>query len=300
MLERFWENVHVKNPILDEVQVNDLISRITRHGFDSSGDSCLVLLMCALGLITRAFRAEESVSPGSSCYLEATSYFRAAQQRVGLIIMRGGLSAAQCLFFSGIFSATVFDKWTAWRYFSQSLACCQQFISPAMQATLGPGDLTSDKQAVYWSAWKSELEIRSFVNAADFPLPDHLTYPSFFPSPPEPTDTAQSHLDSRIITRQNVGWFFCLLEISMRRLSTRISQDLLSLHASPARSSRCRHSCGKTRMDMDCRLARSLAGECWLRGFRPEKGGSVLLSCPEVSMSALLCRRCRSVWRWRM
>jgi hypothetical protein len=210
MLERFWENVHVKNPILDEVQVNDLISRITRHGFDSSGDSCLVLLMCALGLITRAFRAEESVSPGSSCYLEATSYFRAAQQRIGLIIVRGGLRAAQCLFFSGIFSATVFDKWTAWRYFSQSLACCQLFISPAMRATLGPGDLTSDKQAVYWSALESELEIRSFVNAADFPLPDHLTYPSFFPSPPVPTDTAQSHLDSRIITRQNVGWFFYL------------------------------------------------------------------------------------------
>jgi hypothetical protein len=81
---------------------------------------------------------------------------------------------------------------------------------------------------------EGELEIRSFVNAADFPLPDHLTYPSFFPSPPEPTDTAQSHLDSRIITRQNVGWFFYLSEISMRRLSTRISQDLLSLHASPA------------------------------------------------------------------
>jgi hypothetical protein len=234
MLERFWENVHVKNPILDEVQVNDLVSQIMRHGFDWSGDSCLVLLMCALGLITRAFRAEDSVSPGSSCYLEATSYFRAAQQRIGIMMMRGGLRAAQCLFFSGVFSATIFDKWTAWRYFSQSLACCQQFISPAKQATLGPGDLTSDKQAVYWSAWKSELEIRSFVNAADFPLPDHLTYPSFFPSPPEPTDTAQSHLDSRIVTRQNVGWFFYLSEISMRRLSTRISQDLLSLHASPA------------------------------------------------------------------
>jgi hypothetical protein len=158
VLERFWENVHVKNPILDEVQVNDLISRITRHGFDSSGDSCLVLLMCALGLITRAFRAEESVSPGSSCYREATSYFRAAQQRIGLTMMRGGLRSAQCLFFSGVFSATVFDKWTAWRYFSQSLACCQQFISSAKQATLGPGDLTSEKQAVYWSAWKASLK----------------------------------------------------------------------------------------------------------------------------------------------
>jgi hypothetical protein len=39
-------------------------------------------------------------------------------------------------------------------------------------------------------------------------------------------------------------------------------------------------------MDMDCRLAWSLVGECWLRGFGPAKGGSVLLFCPEVSMSA--------------
>lgn len=234
LLERFWENVHVKNPILDEVRIHDLVSRVALHGFDSSGDSCLLLLICALGSITSTFRRDKSVSPESLWFSTATSYYRAAQQRIGPLMMRGGLQAAQCLFFSGVFMATVFDRWAAWRYFSQSLACCQQFISSAKQGILSTGDLTSDKQAVYWSAWKSELEMRSLIDAADFPLPGHLTYPSFFPTPPSPTDTVHLRRGDRITARQNVGWFFYLSEISMRRLSTRISQDLLGLHAKPA------------------------------------------------------------------
>ena len=100
---------------------------------------------------------------------------------------------------------------------------------------MSSGDLTSDRQAVYWSAWKSEVEMRNLIDASDFPLPDHLTYPSFFPTPPAPTDTVDLHIDNRITARRNVGWFFYLSEISMRRLSTRISQDLLALYAKPVR-----------------------------------------------------------------
>jgi hypothetical protein len=234
LLESFWENVHVKNPILDEVRLHDLVSRIALDGFDQSGDSCLLLLVCALGSITKTFKVDKSASPGSACFLGAKSYFRAAQQRIGPLMMQGGLRAAQCLFFSGVFMATIFDKWAAWRYFSQSLACCQQFISSAKHTAASPGDLQSDRQAVYWSAWKSEVEMRSLIDASDFPLPDHLTYPSFFPTPPTAVDTGHLRVDDRITARQNVGWFFYLSEISMRRLSTRISQDLLALYANPA------------------------------------------------------------------
>ena len=225
----------MKNPILDEVRIHDLVSRTALHGFDSSGDSCLLLLIYALGSITKTFKVDKSVSPGSVCFLDAVTYFRAAQQRIGPLMMQGGLRAAQCLFFSGVFMATIFNKWAAWRYFSQSLACCQQFMSFAKHSTMGPGDLTSDRQAVYWSAWKSEFEMRNFnlINADDFPLPGRLTYPSFFPTPPSPADALHLRIDDRITARQNVGWFFYLSEISMRRLSTRISQDLLTLHAKP-------------------------------------------------------------------
>lgn len=233
LLESFWENVHVKNPILDEVRVRDLRNKIALHGFDQSGDSCLLLLLCALGSITKAFKVEQSVSPRSACFLNAKTYFRAAQQCIGTLMMQGGLRAAQCLFFSGVFMATVFDKWAAWRYFSQSLACCQQFISSAKHTAASSGDLTSDRQAVYWSAWKSEVEMRNLIDASDFPLPDHLTYPSFFPTPPAPTGTDHLHVDVRITARQNTSWFFYLSEISMRRLSTRISQDLLALYGNP-------------------------------------------------------------------
>lgn len=231
-LDSFLDNVHVKNPILDEIETQQLISRYSRNIYDLSGESCLALLICALGAISNNFKTERIVSPGSQRYSAATSYFYAAQKRIGPLMSGGGLLAAQCLFFSGVFMATVFDKSAAWRYFSQALACCQEFSSGCLPSShTDVMQLSPEEQAVYWSAWKSEREMRNLVQATDFPIPDHMMYPSFYPTPPPPppTNNDDSSLDARMIQRQTAGWFFYLSEISMRRLSTRITKDLLSL-----------------------------------------------------------------------
>ena len=235
-LDSFLDNVHVKNPILDEGEAQQLISRFSHNGYDLSGQSCLALLVCALGAISNNFKTEDIVARGSQRYFAATSYFHAAQQRIGLPMSSGGLLAAQCLFFSGVFMATIFEKSAAWRYFNQALACCQEF-SPCRPSSSSPSphndstELSPEEQAVYWSAWKSEREMRNLVQATDFPIPDHMMYPSLYPTPPPPPPTSKdgSGLDARMMQRQTAGWFFYLSEISMRRLSTRITKDLLSL-----------------------------------------------------------------------
>jgi hypothetical protein len=57
-------------------------------------------------------------------------------------------------------------------------------------------------------------------------------YPSSYPTPPPPpADRQDWGLDARMMQRQTAGWFFYLSDISMRRLSTRITKDLLSLQS---------------------------------------------------------------------
>lgn len=234
-LDSFLDNVHVKNPILDENETQQLILRFSSTGYDLSGQSCLALLVCALGAISNNFKAERIVAPGSQRWSTALSCFHAAQRRIGLLMSSGGLLAAQCLFFSGVFMATVFDRSAAWRYFNQALACCQDFAPCPSSSQSHPDatELSPEQQAVYWSAWKSEREIRNLIQATDFPISDHLMYPSFYPTPPPPPANKQdqelSGLDAKMIQRQTAGWFFYLSEISMKRLSTRITKDLLSL-----------------------------------------------------------------------
>jgi hypothetical protein len=243
-LDSFLDNVHVKNPILDDSETQQLVSQFSHTGYDLSGQSCLALLICALGAISNNFKTEEIVAPASQRYSAATSYFHAAQKRIGTLLSNGGLLAAQCLFFSGVFMATIFEKSAAWRYFNQALACCQEFSPlPSSLSSSSPHnnatELSPEEQAVYWSAWKSEREMRNLVQATDFPIPDHMMYPSFYPTPPPPPPTSKdgSGLDARMMQRQTAGWFFYLSEISMRRLSTRITKDLLSLQFGPSKTS---------------------------------------------------------------
>jgi hypothetical protein len=242
-LDSFLDNVHVKNPILDESETQQLVSRFSYNGHGLSGQSCLALLVCALGAISNNFKTEDIVAPGSQRYSAAMSYFHAAQQRIGPLMSSGGLLVAQCLFFSGVFMATIFEKSAAWRYFNQALACCQEFSPCCPSSSPSPHhdatQLSPEEQAVYWSAWKSEREMRNLVQATDFPIPDHMMHPSFYPTPPPPPPTSKdgSGLDARMMQRQTAGWFFYLSEISMRRLSTRITKDLLSLLPGPSETS---------------------------------------------------------------
>jgi hypothetical protein len=81
--------------------------------------------------------------------------------------------------------------------------------------------------------------MRNLVRVTDFPIPDRMMYPSFYPTPPPPPPTSKdgSGLDARMMQRQTAGWFFYLSEISMRRLSTRITKDLLSLQPGSSETS---------------------------------------------------------------
>ncbi|KAK6355740.1 hypothetical protein TWF718_000127 [Orbilia javanica] len=258
LLDRFFTHTHVKNPVLDEVHTRQLVSRLALHGIDWSPQSCLALLVCALGSLAAPIGGNEDgygIMPNSHQYQTAQSFFQAAQKRLGICLTNGDIISTQCLFLSGVYMITVFRPIEAWRLFLQALSNCQTLdfltrqnpnwilnvphntASPSTPHTILTTASTDSQtrygnqtleQAIYWSAWKSEMEMRSELQPQDFKLPGarELTYPPFLPCPPNISD--QDPTIDGLTQSEQRGWFFYLSEISLRRLVSRIKREILA------------------------------------------------------------------------
>ncbi|KAH6698457.1 hypothetical protein BKA61DRAFT_622277 [Leptodontidium sp. MPI-SDFR-AT-0119] len=246
LVDSFFINVHVKCPMLDEPRIRETVSRLFLHGIDWSAESCLALLICALGAIAAPFGCDDPAPSGTTAYLTATSFYAAAQKRFGPLLGASQLLEAQCLFFAGVFKMSVLERFAAWRLFNQALACCQCFVflrQSRLRAgdglsgadscevrSAGSQDASTAEQAVYWSAWKSERELRRDLWLPDFHSSETelVDYPSFFPTPPADVDNPDRVLNREHQQRQAASWYFFLSEISLLRLSSLIANDILT------------------------------------------------------------------------
>ncbi|KAK1980069.1 hypothetical protein LZ30DRAFT_750973 [Colletotrichum cereale] len=242
LLDSFFTYVHVKNPILDENATRKMVSRIVLNGIDWSAESCLLLLICALGSLATPFGPSHETMSGSIAHANAQDYFKAAQRRLGSLLSSDDIIAAQCLFLSGVYMMCIFQPVKAWRHFVQALASCQHFsfLTPEAQqhyhSSVESGNdswnysIDTLQQAVYWSSWKSEREMRGDLYLPDFSLSDQelAFYPPFFPTPPAPRPEVEAAADPRL-ARERTSWYFYLAEISLRRLVSRIGAEMASL-----------------------------------------------------------------------
>lgn len=220
LVEQFFRHVHVKNPMLDEALLRQIVDRLRLHGPTWEPATCLALLVCALGSTASSFDAFEPFQSSSQPTMVAKAYFNAAQRRIGIIGGAGGVLAAQCHFYSGVYLMTTLQPLRAWRCFNQALACCQDFAcaNPSYQK---PSSLPlptpkglPEEECVYWSCWKSEQELRICLHLPDYAV-DHLSYPLLFPTPPEGLTEANA-----------TSWYFYLSEISLRRLEHRCREKI--------------------------------------------------------------------------
>ncbi|TDZ67847.1 Echinocandin B biosynthetic cluster transcription factor ecdB [Colletotrichum trifolii] len=242
LLDSFFTHVHVKNPILDETSTRRMVSTTVMDGIDWSPESCLCLLIFALGSIATPFGPSHETMPGTIPHSSARSFFQAAQKRLGVLLSSDDMIAAQCLFLSGVYMMCTFQPIKAWRYFVQALASCQQFafLTPESQQRyhsnqqsgndLHDHSIDTLQQAVYWSSWKSEREMRGDLYLPDFSLSNKelAFYPPFFPTPPAPKAEIEASSDPRL-ARERTSWYFYLSEISLRRLASRISAEMVGL-----------------------------------------------------------------------
>ncbi|KAF1918384.1 hypothetical protein BDU57DRAFT_435210, partial [Ampelomyces quisqualis] len=237
LLDNFFNYVYVKNPVLDEPRTRQIVSRVCLHGIDWSPEACLALLVCALGTIATPLHGCGYISRDSDLYQTAESFFLAAKKRLGMLLGTSSLIEAQCMFLAGVYMMCTFQRLSAWRFFMQSLACCQTFESLKAFRHNYADHLDDDgrrsaaaEQAIYWSAWKSEREIHF-----DLDLPGYLFseidmsgYPPFFPTPPQDDEQSISTLSSETECRKQASWYFYLSEISLLRLRRRIANEIKS------------------------------------------------------------------------
>ena len=117
LVDRFLQNVHTKNPVLDVEQLVKQARIIANHGLRWDAYSCIVLLAAALGTIAKPFEAAVNVSPSPggeggttttwACdapntaqeMQQAESCFVLACRRLGGL--KHSLLGSQCHFFAG-------------------------------------------------------------------------------------------------------------------------------------------------------------------------------------------------------
>lgn len=116
LIDRFLQNVHTKNPILDVEALVQWGKRAAEYGLAWDAQTCLVLLACALGSISCPF--VESLSIGNiseqptdqnfyassasvhaAALQQAESCYMLASRRIGLV--KFTVLGAQCHFFAG-------------------------------------------------------------------------------------------------------------------------------------------------------------------------------------------------------
>lgn len=206
-LDNFFAHVHVKNPVLDEVQTRRLVRKLCIQGAGWDITSCLALLVCANGALARPL--DEPLAASDPDIQTAIAMFNAAQKRFGTGLVSPGLIQAQCAFFSGVLLMSLLRPVEAWTTFVHGLAICQTLPSIKMlhneMGNIGGTEAISE-QSVFWSCWKSEQELRFELGMpGSSGLPDDP--PQLFPNPPE---GCQGHIER--------GWYFYLSEISLWRL----------------------------------------------------------------------------------
>lgn len=138
-----------------------------------------------------------------------------------------------------------FERMPAWRYFMQSLACCQTFQSLiAFRQEYGEQldeagrRSAAAEQAIYWSAWKSEREVNDDLNLPGFLFSeiDIAGYPPFFPTPPSHDSEVPRLVNTETETREQMSWYFYLSEISLLRLWRRMSKEVMGFTPEPGQS----------------------------------------------------------------
>ncbi|KAM5510242.1 C6 zinc finger domain-containing protein [Fusarium oxysporum f. sp. phaseoli] len=196
LLDNFFDHVHCKNPILEEAAARKVVLNVVIDGIDWSPGSCLTLIICS-GAFSGGAEEDWDVDGEIRYYWGAVflSFGRVFDEHVQTI---RGLARAQSL----------------------SAMDGSDLARPELGET--------QQEAVYWSAWKSERELRGELSLPDFSMPysSSVLYPPFFPTPPHPLESTKTTASSR----QHTAWLFYLSEISLRRLSSRTCNDILELH----------------------------------------------------------------------
>ncbi|KAH7121295.1 hypothetical protein B0J11DRAFT_590340 [Dendryphion nanum] len=209
-----FDHVLSKNPIIEREFFNKILNNVCLNGAGWDADSCLVLLVCALGSIA-------SPEIDQTDWKAAHAYFVAAQRRIGMLMTWDGLIVSQCYFLAGVYLMYKLRPLEAWRMFAQGVICTH----PGKPDTIALGHYSLE-ECVYWACWKSEVELRMHLQIPSVGVIGDR-YPPLIPEPPSVTDASS-----------DPSWFYYLADVSHRRLDMDVRENvavIIARHSDKAR-----------------------------------------------------------------
>lgn len=200
------------------------------------------LIVCALGSVAYDFAEPDTQHGDKIASLDssldgvrddiarADAYFSLARRRFGLL--EAGLMGIQCHYLAGVYLMYTMRPLKAWAQIdTASRKLCEYLRCQARRPPSAEKSrrLRSLEQRLYWSCFKSQVELQLDLDLPPGPL-GSLDYPDLFPLPPElgpagqSPSTADPLRDDGSSQRNESAWFYYLTEISLRRFSDRIVQ----------------------------------------------------------------------------
>jgi hypothetical protein len=223
---KYIEVLHIKNPILDLDQLHHMMVHVAEHGFDWSTSACLVALVCANAAITDShteFSSSPEVTPGKKAELELSMQFwSVAVKRLGYATAQNTVQAVQCLCLAGIWYMHRLEPLEAWKHFNlagavwHTLSLIHGELSSHVEVEGHSNEFTI-MQALCFTIWKSECELRLELPLPTSPILDSAYLPLTFPQPPN----FCSHPDASDKER---SWYYYLSEIAARHVINRLVQ----------------------------------------------------------------------------
>ncbi|KAJ5715703.1 uncharacterized protein N7483_012884 [Penicillium malachiteum] len=248
LINSFLRNVHVRSPILDPPRLRNSAKNLVENGLDWDGETCQVLLACALGAISSpwdtsvmaSFDDKPPSSPDRSPL--AQKYFQAATKRLGALWANYSLISAQCFFLTGLFHMFMQEPVAGWRAFNSASITCRAYASKriaqmARRSQEGKSQINrSMEQRLFWSSFKAEREIgcefgldtagiNRIVDWPTLPTPPSGHTPNMQSTPNFGTDGSESTNENNIPSShlyEEQSWYFYLLEITLCKLEMRI------------------------------------------------------------------------------
>lgn len=121
LVDQFFGRVHSKNPILDRQTVKQYCQRYYEHGPSFSLETCLLLMICALGALATEYPPPEFTMDDHDVFSEhstrletlklAKCYFNAAEKRLGIAVTSPNALAIQCFCLAGSVLINNFEMW---------------------------------------------------------------------------------------------------------------------------------------------------------------------------------------------
>lgn len=189
LAQAYFDNSNIWYACIDPYDWSSIYDKASRKDFRDGPESCLVLLVLALGAITHSHipptNARDSEFPGMP-------YFSAAWGLLPTLTVRHDIIASQCVVLASAYLCYLTRPLEAWTLLSTTIPKLQVLLSKPMTPAYLRSQLST---RIYWNALLLESSILVYLDLPASPL-SNLTTAISLPAPFLPrTDTPPSHHD---------------------------------------------------------------------------------------------------------